>query len=117
MAIITPVSTNPIPGSSGVSVITWGPVTEADTATPQILGGVAGAVASIQAVGTFGGATVTIQVSNDNNNWAILQDLEGNDAVFTAAGLVDFSTSALYIRPSFSGGTSQSVSVIAVLRQ
>lgn len=116
MADINPVPSNPIPGASGVSVITWEALTESDTAIAQIVGGTAGAVGSVQVVGTFGGATVTIQISNDGTNWATLQDIEGSDVSFTAAGLVDFSTAALYIRASASGGSSQDVDVIMTLR-
>lgn len=70
----------------------------------------------VQVTGTFGGSTITIQVSNDNTSWFTMKDLIGSDIVFTAAGMVEFTTSAAYIRAISAGGSGDSVNVVMVLR-
>lgn len=70
----------------------------------------------VQVTGTFGGATITVQVSNDGTNWVTIKDLQGLDITFTAAGLREFATAAAYIRAISAGGTGDSVTVTMVLR-
>lgn len=113
MATKTYVPSMPVPG---VSKYFWETITESDTAAAALPGGTEPAIGSIQVTGDFGGATVVLQGSNDNSNWVTIQDIEGNDISFTAAGAVDFSTGMLYIRPSASGGSSQDVDISMVLR-
>jgi hypothetical protein len=72
---------------------------------------------SVQVTGTFGSSTVIMQASNDGTNYFPLKDLQGTAISFTSAGGAEFSTSAAYIRPSSSGGTSDSVNVTVVLRE
>lgn len=71
---------------------------------------------AVQFAGTFGSATVKLQVSNDNTTFTDLKDKAGNDISVTAAGFREFSTAALFIRPAISGGTGDSVNVIVSLR-
>jgi len=67
---------------------------------------------TIQVLGTFGGATVTIQGSNDDGTtWATLTDPLGNNLAFTAAGIKSITELPQYIRPLLSGGSGSSVSV------
>jgi len=70
----------------------------------------------VQFTGTFGGATVIMQGSNDGTNWFTLKDLLGFNISATAANAFEFTTSAAYIRASSSGGTGDSVDVVVVLR-
>lgn len=67
------------------------------------------AVASVQVGGTFGGATVTLQGSNDGTTYATLKDLQGNNISFTAAGQAEFSSGCPFIKPNISGGTGDSI--------
>lgn len=113
MAVINP---TPNRVTSGVDTYTWETITESDTAAAIYPNGTDPLAASVQVTGTFGGATVVLQGSNDNANWVTLQDVEGADISFTAAGAVDFSTAMVYMRPSASGGTSQDVDVILSTR-
>jgi hypothetical protein len=69
-----------------------------------------------QFTGTFGGATVIMQGSNDGTNWFTLKDLTGTNVSATAAGAFEFTTSAVYIRASASGGTGDSIDVVVALR-
>ncbi|WP_170760006.1 hypothetical protein [Ruegeria lacuscaerulensis] len=68
--------------------------------------------ASVQAVGDFGGGTLTVEVSNDNANFFPLKLLDGSAApALTADGFVEVSTGAEYIRVSLAGGSGGSVAV------
>lgn len=100
----------------GSTVIAWADLSTADTAVKYRVPGTVGAIASIQFTGTFGGATLVLQGSNDGTNFATIKDVNGDNVSVTAAGLVDFSTGALYLRPSSSGGTGDNVDVTMVLR-
>jgi hypothetical protein len=68
--------------------------------------------------GTFGGATVTLQGSNDGTNWFTLNDPLGNDLAWLSStattGLRQIAENTLYLRPITAGGTGTSV-VITVL--
>jgi hypothetical protein len=70
----------------------------------------------VQFTGTFGGATVIMQGSNDGTNWFTLKDILGFDISATAAGAAEFTTSAAFIRASASGGTGDDIDVVVVLR-
>lgn len=70
-----------------------------------------------QVIGTFGGATVALQGSNDGTNWAPLQ-WKGKTATalsVTAAGLAEAVECPAYIRPVTTGGTGTDVDVIVAL--
>lgn len=54
--------------------------------------------------GTFGGSTVTVDISHDNSNWFAIPDLSATaDAVF------DVEFHARYIRGVVTGGAAQAV--------
>lgn len=58
-----------------------------------------------QAIGTFGGGTVTFQGSLDGTNWFTLQDPAGSNLAFTAAGGGQVANALpRYIRPLESAG-------------
>lgn len=94
----------------------WTDYSTADTATPVKVQNMQGLAGSVQVTGTFGGATIALQVSNDGTNFVTLKDGTGTNITFTAAGMAEFSTAALYIKPTSSGGTSDDVTVTVVLR-
>lgn len=63
-----------------------------------------GALSAVQVDG-ISGHTVAMQVSNDGVSWYALKAYDGStDILFTADGLVEFSTGARYIRPFVAGG-------------
>lgn len=70
------------------------------------------ATASVQVGGTFGGATVALQGSNDGVTYTTLKDLSGAAMSFTSAGYAEFSSGAAFIKPLVSGGTGDSINVI-----
>lgn len=112
MATITPTEN----AAYNAKVWTWTGVSTADTATEVEPGGQEAIAASVQMEGTWGSATVVLQGSNDGTNWATLKDLSGSDISFTADGMADFSSAALFIRPSSSGGTADDVNVTLAMR-
>lgn len=61
---------------------------------------------SVQVTGTFAGATVAMQGSNDGANWVALNDqaVPGNPCSFTSAGLKGVLQMPKYIKPVVSGG-------------
>lgn len=76
---------------------------------------------SVQVFGTFGGATVTLQGSNDEGptptNWNTLTDLQGNAIAFTAAGLEMISEGTLWVRPAVTAGAASGITVQMMLRR
>lgn len=72
---------------------------------------------SIQVAGTFGGATVVVEGSNDGSNWTTLRDPQGVALSFTSAGLKQILELTMYTRVSSSGGTGTSVTATLVGRQ
>lgn len=59
---------------------------------------------SVQVTGTFGGATVTLEGSNDGTNWYTLNDPFGTALSFTAAGLEGITEHCWQYRPNITGG-------------
>lgn len=114
MAVISPTRSE----AGHYDVWAWTGVTENDTfgTLPQDS---ASRNITMQVSGTFGGSTVIVQASN-NSDFAVitgLSDLTGTAISLTAAGAAQINYAWPYIRPSASGGTSQSLTVtMAVLR-
>ena len=65
--------------------------------------------ASIQFTGTFGGATVALQGSNDGVTFVTLKDLQGNNITATAAGYFEFTSGARFLKLTITGGTGDSI--------
>lgn len=61
---------------------------------------------SFYAWGTFGGGTVTIEISPDNTNW-----FAPTGMTFTAAGAKNAEFKAAWVRASLAGATGGSVNV------
>lgn len=95
-----------------LSRVKWTPLTSSDL-DGEALGMADFQDRTVQVLGTFGGATVTIQGSNDDGTtWATLTDPLGNNLAFTAAGMKQITELPQFIRPlvsSASGTTSLSV--------
>ena len=113
MATITPARASV---QANIETITWTNLSTADTAIGMMILGLGGAVGCMQVTGTFGSGTITLQGSNDGTNFSAITDPAGNDIALTAAGIIDFSTAAAYIRPASSGGTADDVTVTVILR-
>lgn len=99
-------------------LVTWETLTSANAAgTVYESDGLRMAVATFQAFGTFDGATLVLQGSNDGTNFVTLNDTSGTAISLTAAGYAEVSTAFAYVRPSTSGGGgSQDIDCILVAR-
>ena len=113
MATINPSTDGPI---STARIVTWSGAASADTLTAYAIPEEYGAIGCVQVDGTFGGATVALEVSNDGATWFALKDLLDAAISVTADGFAEFSTAAVYIRPAISGGTSDSINVRLAFR-
>lgn len=72
---------------------------------------------TLQAIGTFGSATIALQGSNDGTNWAPLQ-WKGKTATalaLTSAGIAEAVECPAYIRPVTTGGTGTNINAIVAL--
>ena len=94
----------------------WTDYSTADTSTPIKVQNMQGLAGSVQVTGTFGSATSTLQASNDGTTYVTLKDSAGTAISFTAAGMAEFSTAALYLKPTSTGGTADNVTVTVILR-
>ena len=65
---------------------------------------------------SFGGATVKLQVSNDNTTYFDVKDTGATTVSATAAAIFNFSSAAIYFRPAITGGTGDAVDIYLVLR-
>jgi hypothetical protein len=102
---------------SGCDLFTYDNLDTADTAPGSVLAaGTSPVVGSIQVVGTFGGASVALQGSNDGTNWVALSDRAGNTIGVATSGGAEFSTSFVYLRPLATGGTGDDLDVFIALR-
>lgn len=89
------------------SIVTWSPLATGDTGEP--LQGVGLSDRSVQFTGTFGGATVVLEGSNDGINYVTLTDPAGVALSFTSAGLKQLLQITRYMRPSVSGGAAVAI--------
>lgn len=99
------------------ATVTWSGLSTADTAVAfGPIKGRGGTFASVQLTGTWGGATVVLQVSNDNVTFVTLKDRNGTNVSASANNWFELSTSGLYLKPSSSGGVADNVDVVVTLR-
>ena len=72
----------------------------------------------VHIIGTIGGATVTIEGSNDGTNWITLNH-PGGALSFTslAAALKQVLERPRYIRPTITGGAATGIGVYLVMRR
>jgi hypothetical protein len=93
-------------------IATWTGETTAGNATiPRYAPLTSAAIASVQIGGTFGGATVVLQGSDDGVTYATLNDTGGTAISTTSAARFELSTGCAFLKPSISGGTADSINV------
>lgn len=71
---------------------------------------------SVQVEGTFGGASIAIEGSNDTAAFRTLTDPQGNDLLVTAPKIEMVTEVTRQIRPRVVGGTGTSVTVSLLAR-
>ena len=97
-------------------LVKWENIQPGDTIIPVRLNGYGAMAACLQIDGTFGGATTGFQGSNDNVDYFNLTNLAGAAIALTAAGLVDLSTGALFLRPAITGGAAYAINYYLMAR-
>ncbi len=102
--------------AEGIPYIIWEGIVTGDTITAYALPEPWGLAASLQISGTFGGATVKLQQSNDNSTYLDIKDVHGTVVSATANAIFEMSLSAAYMRPSIASGSANDIDVILVLR-
>ncbi|MBV8666728.1 MAG: hypothetical protein JO269_09610 [Burkholderiaceae bacterium] len=108
MAIINPTVNRTPQGANSVFTAQWA-LGNADTGVAVTMTDFSDK--SIQIEGTFGGATVTIQGSNDGVNWETLRDPGSVALTFTSAGLKQVLEMTYYLRAITAGGSGTAVTV------
>ena len=116
MPTVTPVFVSAQAQAQDIKRVDWTGIITGDTIVSFGVPAQTGVAGSVQIDGTFGGATVTLQVSNDNTTFFDLKDL-GNTAISaTSAGYFEFTTAGIYLRPSVTSGSANSINVKVSLR-
>lgn len=101
-------------GVLDVWLATWAGVGNADqgTAVPMSMS----SDRSVQIEGTFGGATVLIEGSNDGVFWRTLTDPQGNPISKTSPSIEQISEITRYVRPSTTGGAGTNLTVSLIMK-
>jgi hypothetical protein len=113
MATVTPTFNNSV---TGVPRVIWEALATGDTVEAFTMLQQYGLAASVQISGTFGGATVSLEHSNDGVTWFTAEDLFENTVSATANAIYEVSLSSVYFRAAITGGAGDDVDVILVLR-
>jgi len=113
MATVSPVLKRT---AEGIPYVIWEGIVTGDTLEAFALVDVWGLASSVQIGGTFGGATVKLQQSNDGSTFLDIKDVHGTAVSATANAIFELSLSAAYLRPSIASGSANDVDVILVLR-
>lgn len=104
-------------GGDRLKIYSW-TLTDADP-TGDALTHTSHADKTIQAYGTFGSGTITIQGANHptSQTWATLTDHADAAITFTAAGMKLIAQNPWAIRPVLTGSTGATVTVIVVVKE
>lgn len=117
MATVNPSYAQIGEGDNSYALLTWALTTaNLDGAPLELLDK---SECCIQATGTFGGATLVWQGSNDGTNWFTCNNVAGGTAVsLTAAGGMQVIERPRHMRPFLSvAGAGATISVTAMLRR
>jgi hypothetical protein len=96
--------------------VTWADIITGDTIVTLPVAAQAAVAGAVQFGGTFGGATIKLQVSNDGVTYFDMKDLSGTTISATANAIFEFTTAAMFLRPVITGGSANAVDVTVVLR-
>lgn len=107
------------PGGANVdhaTLVTWTGLLNGDDGSPVNLSDFPDR--TIQILGTFGtGGSVNFEGSNNNTNWEILTDPQGNAITKTAASMEFVTETPLWVRPRVTAGDgTTSLTVIMFAR-
>jgi len=138
MAVVTPIIQQMESLYGHTALVTWVNIGDADTCVPVRASGYADR--SVHAFGTFGGATITIQVSNERAgisdypsytlggaevpnatgapaNFVSAHDPQGVALTITAAKIEEVSELSAWIQPATAAGSASSITVAMCMRR
>jgi hypothetical protein len=72
---------------------------------------------SVQVAGSFAGATIVFEGSNDGANWFTLSSPSGAALSFTAAGLMQVNMPVAFVRPHVTSGSGASLTLTMTARR
>ena len=72
---------------------------------------------SVQVTGTFAGATIVFEGSNDGVNYFTLSNPAGTALSFTAAGFMQVNQPSAWVRPHVTAGSGASLTVTLAARR
>jgi hypothetical protein len=116
MATVSPAFSFVQAQSAKVPRTVWSGIVTGDTIEPFIVVAQAAVAGCVQIGGTFGGATVGLQASNDGVTYFDIKDLGGTVVSASSAALFEFTTAAVYLRPIVTGGAANAITVTLVMR-
>lgn len=97
-------------------VVSWTAMAASDTGAPLEMP--VSNDRSVQVTGTFGGASLLFEGSNDGVNYATLTDPQGNLLSFNSPKIEQVMELTLFVRPHVSGGDgTTSITVTTLLRR
>lgn len=70
---------------------------------------------SMQVSGIFGGASVSLQGSNDGVNWSVLHDTQGNSLTASTSKLAVVAEATRYVKPVVTGGDGTTSLTVTIL--
>lgn len=116
MATVSPAFDFVTAQAAKVPRVTWADIVTGDTITALPIAAQAAVAGAVQFGGTFGGATVGLQTSNDGVTYFDMKDLGGTTVSATANAIFEFTTAAMYLRPVVTGGAANAIDVTLVMR-
>jgi hypothetical protein len=116
MATVSPAIDFVSAQAAKVPRVSWAGIVTGDTINALPIAAQAAIAGAVQFSGTFGGATIGLQVSNDGTTYFDMKDLGGTVITATAAALFEFTTAAMFIRPVIASGSGNSVNVTLMMR-
>lgn len=116
MATVSPVFDFVKAQAAYVPRVTWADIVTGDTIVALPIAAQAAVAGAVQFGGTFGGATVKLQESNDGVTFFDMKDLTGAIITATSAAFFEFTCAAMYLRPVVTSGSANAVDVLLVLR-
>jgi hypothetical protein len=103
-------------GGIDAILVTWTPLAAAGD-VGQPLQRVDLSDRSVQVAGTFAGATIVLEGSNDGVNYFTLSTPSGAALSFTAAGLLQVNQPVAFVRPHVTLGSGASLAVTMTARR
>lgn len=116
MSLVSSSQDFPVYGNNSFLRVLWSGLAVNDVGDAFVLSNYADR--SFQVVGTFGGAAIVVEGSNDGVNYSTLNDPQGNPISLSTAKIEAISELVVNIRPRVVGGDgTTALNVIALVKK